>query len=206
MNGEASGGTENVRRVKNTKTGSPSATRGRYQERQTSNEGDGTRLERPPASQNGSEASYELPRPLSSRPPPMQNDEPVQRRDSGMGHRNKTGKDADTGACWRKYSGHSHPKNNKDAVKPSSDPALGTFQNCAKLGHAEEMDSLSIIPSLASLSARSLDSSTDTSWTSSGESGSAQNEDREQTTPKQCWNTTNHVTLHGKVICSWVMM
>ncbi len=127
----------------------------------------------------------------SPRLPPAENGA-LQQSDSAMGlGTKKTRKDAESEPCPRKYTGHLQPKNIKDAVKFSSDPVLGTCEHSAKLGHAEEVDSLPSIPSLASLTARSLDS-----LTSSGESGSAQNgQDREQTTPKQYWNTTQHATL-----------
>ncbi len=183
---------ENLNTKNDTLTHSNS-TRGRYQERQMSNEIDGSRVERP-HSQNGSREAYRLPRPLSSRAPHTQEEGSLQPRDKITGCSNKTGKDAKSGPCPPKYTGYSHRKNAKDIVKLFSDHEIGSFPDCAELGHLEEFDSLSSIPSLASLTAPSLDSSTDASWTSSGEPGS-ENQDREQTTLKQFWNTATHVTL-----------
>ena len=201
MNGNASDTIQGARPVEedlNTKDTltHPDITGGNYQERQTSNETDGSSVERP-ASHNDSHEAYRLPRPLSSRAPPALGEGPLEPRENVTGRTYKTGKNTDSGACHREYNSCTHPKNAKDTAKFYGDPAIGTFETCAKLGHAEEIDSdsLSSITSLASLKAPSLDSSTDTSWTSSGESGSAQNEDREQTTPKQCWSTTPHLTL-----------
>ncbi len=199
INGKASGGNESLHRVEEHGTLShPSITpsRGRYQERQPCNE----RGERP-ASQNGSRDTYRLPRPSSSRPPPTQNEGSLQPTENVTDRGNKTGKDIESGPWPPKCTGISHIKNPKDTVKLFSDPAQGTFENGAKLGHAEPGDaeaieSLSSIPSLASLTAPTSDSSTDASWTSPGEPRSDQSEqDREQTTLKQCWNTTTHVTL-----------
>ncbi len=166
-------------------------TQNRCQEGESS-ERDGGRGER----HNASHDCYELPRPLSSRPP-TQNQRPLQH--FAGEHDKKTGKDLESTARPRpgKDSSHSYLKNTKDTKKPFIGPDVGTFENGAKLGNANEVASLDSIPSLDSVNPPSLDSCTDSSWPSTGESSIGQTDnDRDQTIPKRL-NSTPEATLQN---------
>ncbi len=141
---------------------------------------------------------YRFPVQRSSRTLSTQQHTHLQCRETVGDQDKKTGQDTGSKAIPHpgENNSRSQLKNTNSVENLSADLTVCTIGKGANLGSANEVDSLSRIPSLDYPRATSPNSCTDSSWESTGECSAGQTDsDREQTIPKQRLNTTPAATL-----------